>query len=185
MGGSCKPDAPAPSRWSCRKGRGLRIWLPHRGAGQAYLTNASFDPHPSTDGGEEFAPASALSSSSNPAAYGSHAVLLGPGQQAQTELEGLASRYSAWMGGGTTLGSRSGTPGFRPVDTPGGRFRNECSVGRKRPPHRARPSCSAFGWSFGRHIELWLWRGTRALLSSVRTSSVGRRRGNAVSHQAG
>jgi hypothetical protein len=82
------------------------------GAGQAYLTNASFDPHPSSGGGDEFAPASALSSSSNPTASGTHAVLLGPGQQAQTELEGLASRYSAWMGGGTTLGSRSGTPGF-------------------------------------------------------------------------
>ena len=76
------------------------------------MTNASFDPHPSTTDGAEFAPASALTSSSNTSSSSTHAVLLGPGQQAQTELEGLASRYSGWMGGGTLLGGRSGQPGF-------------------------------------------------------------------------
>jgi cellulose synthase operon protein C len=40
------------------------------------------------------------------------ATVLGPGQQAQTELEGMAGRYSAWVGGNTILGSRSGQPGF-------------------------------------------------------------------------
>jgi len=35
-----------------------------------------------------------------------------PEQRAQAELEGLAGRYSAWMGGGTQLGSRTGQPGF-------------------------------------------------------------------------
>jgi len=79
----------------------------------AYMTNASFDPHPSTGEGTEFAAAGALTSSSaDTSAPATHAALLGPGQQAQAELEGLASRYSAWMGGGTQLGSRSGTPGF-------------------------------------------------------------------------
>ena len=105
-------DAPAPEPVELpQRERSARL-ASAAGAGQAYLTNASFDPHPSAGAGDEFAPASALSSSSNPTAGGTHAVLLGPGQQAQTELEGLASRYSAWMGGGTTLGSRSGTPGF-------------------------------------------------------------------------
>jgi Cellulose synthase operon protein C C-terminus (BCSC_C) len=105
-------DAPAPEAVELPQKQRSAHLTSAAGGGQAYLTNASFDPHPSTSTGDEFVPASALSSSSNPSAYGSHAVLLGPGQQAQTELEGLASRYSAWMGGGTTLGSRSGTPGF-------------------------------------------------------------------------
>ena len=86
------------------------------GSGEAYsapvVTDASFTLHPAIGSGAELAPASALSSSANTTASGTHAVVLGPGQQAQTELDGLASRYSAWMGGGTQLGSRSGQPGF-------------------------------------------------------------------------
>ncbi len=74
------------------------------------LTNASFTVNPASSSSAEFAPASALTSTAS--APTTRAVMLGPGQQAQTELEGLASRYSAWMGGGTQLGSRSGQPGF-------------------------------------------------------------------------
>ncbi len=60
--------------------------------------------------GAELAPASAVSSTT--ASTAPAAMVLGPGQQAQTELEGLASRYSPFMGGGTVLGSRSGQAGF-------------------------------------------------------------------------
>lgn len=60
--------------------------------------------------GSELVPGSALTSSSTTAP--AHAVMVGPGQQAQAELDGLASRYSAWLGGGTQVGSRSGEPGF-------------------------------------------------------------------------
>jgi cellulose synthase operon protein C len=76
------------------------------------VSNASFTLHPAVAAGAEFAPAGALTPAADTAAAQTHAVMVGPAQQAQTELEGLASRYSAWLGGGTQLGSRSGTPGF-------------------------------------------------------------------------
>lgn len=78
------------------------------------FTNASFAVRPAaseSSGGAEFAPEAALSSSSAVASP-SHAVTLAPAQQAQAELEGLAGRYSSFLGGGTQLGGRSGTPGF-------------------------------------------------------------------------
>lgn len=75
------------------------------------LTNASLTVRPATDA--EFAPAGAgVSSSSVATAPQTYTVMLQPGQQAQQELEGLTSRYSAFLGGGTQLGSRSGQPGF-------------------------------------------------------------------------
>ncbi|HTZ59777.1 MAG TPA: cellulose synthase subunit BcsC-related outer membrane protein [Acidobacteriaceae bacterium] len=73
------------------------------------VTYASFtSPAPR---GAELAPGSALTTPSGPGAP-PRAVMLGPAQQAQAELDGLASRYSAWLGGGTQVGSRSGQPGF-------------------------------------------------------------------------
>jgi hypothetical protein len=104
--------APAPDPAQFQQKKSSAHWDSTPGAREAYLTNASFDPHPSTSGEDEFAASGALTSSSNATEPATRAVLLGPGQQAQAELEGLASRYSGWMGGGTQLGSRSGTPGF-------------------------------------------------------------------------
>ena len=74
----------------------------------AALTDASFTVN--RPAGAELAPAASVGSTA--ASSAPPAMVLGPGQQAQTELEGLASRYSAWMGGGTQLGSRSGQAGF-------------------------------------------------------------------------
>ena len=109
-------DAPAPEPAEVQQQDSAAHSDSAAGAGAAYstpeMTNASFSVHQASGGGAELAPASALTSSSDTTASATHAALLGPGQQAQTELEGLASRYSAWMGGGTQLGSRSGTPGF-------------------------------------------------------------------------
>jgi tetratricopeptide (TPR) repeat protein len=104
--------APAPDPAQFQQKKSSARWDSTPGAREAYLTNASFDPHPSTTGEDEFAASGALTSSSSTTEPATRAVLLGPGQQAQAELEGLASRYSGWMGGGTQLGSRSGTPGF-------------------------------------------------------------------------
>ena len=74
------------------------------------VTDASFTVYSPAGGSAELAPGSALTSPAT--APPTRAVVLGPGQQAQAELEGLASRYSSWLGGGTQLGSRSGQPGF-------------------------------------------------------------------------
>jgi Flp pilus assembly protein TadD len=74
----------------------------------AAVTDASFPVNRTA--GAEFTPAPSVASPA--ASTAPPAMVLGPGQQAQTELEGLASRYSPWMGGGTQLGSRSGQPGF-------------------------------------------------------------------------
>jgi cellulose synthase operon protein C len=76
------------------------------------LTNASFTVSPAAGGSAELAPASALSSPAAVSSTQAHPLMLQPGQQAQAELDGLASRYSSWMGGGTQLGGRTGQAGF-------------------------------------------------------------------------
>ncbi len=95
-------------------------------ANPAYETSPSYEGSPSftqasfnvrtqatgTSGRAEFAPEGALGSSAGAMSPASHAVVLQPGQQAQAQLEGLAGRYSSYLGGGTQLGGRSGTPGF-------------------------------------------------------------------------
>ncbi len=60
--------------------------------------------------GAEYAPADPAAATA--IAPAGRSVLVGPGIDAQTQLEGLASRYSNWTGGGTQLGNRSGQAGF-------------------------------------------------------------------------
>ncbi len=110
-----QPIAYQVSRWTVPVSDALPAPMPadfQPSESTATVTNASLAISPQRSADAELAPASALSSSSNATAPTSHSVILGPAQQAQAELEGLAGRYSAWMGGGTQLGSRSGQPGF-------------------------------------------------------------------------
>jgi tetratricopeptide (TPR) repeat protein len=76
------------------------------------VTNASLTIHPAADGGAEFASADAVGSPAAATAPETHPLMRGAAEQAQTELEGLAGRYSAWIGGGTQFGNRSGQAGF-------------------------------------------------------------------------
>jgi len=101
------------SRWTVPVNDGPSVPVPAEfrqpdEASSATVTDASMTL--SRTAGAEFAPAASVATPAVSSAP--PAMVLGPGQQAQTELEGIASRYSAWMGGGTQLGSRSGQAGF-------------------------------------------------------------------------
>ncbi len=77
------------------------------------VTNASLTVYAPVARGTEYAPeASMTTAPGSTGAPQARPVMLGPAMQAQAELDGLASRYSAWMGGETQLGSRSGQAGF-------------------------------------------------------------------------
>ena len=83
------------------------------------LTQASFAVRPAAAGSTaaEMEPEEALGSAVSGVSPAGHAVVAAApvqraGQQAQEQLEGLAGRYSSFLGGGTQLGGRSGTPGF-------------------------------------------------------------------------
>ncbi|MGC2403815.1 MAG: cellulose synthase subunit BcsC-related outer membrane protein, partial [Acidobacteriaceae bacterium] len=106
-----QPIAYQASRWSVPVSDGAAEPVPaeFQPAAAPVVAYASFSP--SAAPGAEPIPASALSSSSA-TAVPAHPVMLAPGQQAQAELDSLESRYSAWLGGGTQVGSRSGQAGF-------------------------------------------------------------------------
>ena len=152
------PPPPPPAEDQQPSAEDAQTGLPNdtsRPADTPVVTNASFIVYQPAARGTEYAPAAASAVTpgfTNKAPM--RPVMLGPALQAQAELDGLASRYSSFVAGGTQLGSRSGQAGFDQLTRMEASFENQRRSGGDCSLDGARSARVAVGGSARRHLEL-------------------------------